>query len=50
MNALLHGKKDGKIVIENIKPKISGGKHKVIDEKFTDSAQYKETEEAEIKE
>ena len=49
MNALLHGKKDGKIVIENIKPKISGGKHKVIDEHFTDTAQYRETEEAEIK-
>jgi hypothetical protein len=48
--AYLHGKKDGKIVIENIKPKISGGKHKVIDEHFTDTAQYKETEEAEIKE
>jgi hypothetical protein len=44
MNALLHGKRDGKIVIENVKPKVSGGKHKVIDEKFTDEAQFKETD------
>ena len=35
MNALLHGKRDGKIVIENVKPKITKGKRKVIDEKFT---------------
>jgi hypothetical protein len=40
-NALLDGKRDGKIVIENIGAKTTGGKHKVIDEKFDDSAQYK---------
>ena len=34
LNALLHGKRDGKIVIENVKPKLIGGKHKVIDEEF----------------
>jgi hypothetical protein len=50
IKAFIHGKRDGKIVIENIKPKVTGGKHKVIDEKFNDSAQYKETEESEIKE
>jgi hypothetical protein len=49
MKALLRGKKDGKIVIENIKPKISGGKHKVIDEKFDDAIQFKETSETGIK-
>jgi hypothetical protein len=50
MKALLHGKKDGKIVVENVKPKITKGTHKVIDEHYTDSAQFKETEEASIKE
>jgi hypothetical protein len=34
MKALMHGKKDGKVVVKNIKPKISGGKHEVIDETF----------------
>jgi len=40
VNALLHGKRDGKIVIENVKPKSSGGKRRltslsdVIDETF----------------
>jgi hypothetical protein len=48
--AYIKGKRDGKIVIENIKPKVTGGKHKVIDERFTDSAQFKETEEGEIRE
>jgi hypothetical protein len=43
IHALIHGKKDGKIVIENVKPKLTGGKHKVVDEKFADSAQFKET-------
>ena len=48
--ALIKGKKDGKMVIENIKPKMTGGKHKVIDEKFSDSAQFKETDEGSITE
>jgi hypothetical protein len=50
MNALLRGKKDGKIIIENEKPKITGGSRKVVDETFKDSAEYKETEEGSIKE
>jgi hypothetical protein len=37
-------------VIENIKPKATGGVHKVIDERFSDSAQYRETEEGEMRE
>jgi hypothetical protein len=49
-NALLHGKKDGKIVIENVKPKLTGGKRKIIDETFKDTAQFKETEQGEITE
>jgi hypothetical protein len=48
--ALIHGKKDGKMVIENVKPKLTGGVHKVIDEKFTDSARFKETESGKIEE
>jgi len=47
---LEHGKHDGKLVIENISPKMSGGVHKVVDEKFTDSAQFKDTIEGEVKE
>jgi hypothetical protein len=37
-------------VVENIKPKLTGGVHKVIDEQFTEDAQFKATEEGEIKE
>jgi hypothetical protein len=48
--ALIDGRRDGKIVIENIKPKITGGEHKVIDEQFRDAGQFKESEEGEIKE
>ena len=40
----------GKMLIENRKPKLTGGTHKVIDEKFSDKASFKETEEGEIEE
>ena len=50
MKALMHGRKDGKVVVENVKPKMTGGKHKVIDEKFTDSAEFKETKNGSITE
>jgi hypothetical protein len=50
IKALIHGKRDGKIVIENIKPKLTGGGRKVIDEKFTDSGQFKEIDEGKITE
>jgi hypothetical protein len=49
INSLLHGKRDGKIVVENVKPKTTGGIRKVVDEKFNDTAAYKETDEGEIK-
>jgi hypothetical protein len=49
-NALQKGKLDGKMVIENISPKVIGGVHKVIDESFSDSGNFKETLEGEIKE
>jgi len=48
--ALQRGKRDGKIVIENIKPKLIGGEHKVIDETFRDTAEFKETDEGKITE
>jgi len=47
---LEHGKHDGKLVIENIKPKMTGGVHKVIDETFKDSAKFKDDIDGEIKE
>ena len=50
VDALLHGRKDGKVVIKNVKPKVSGGKREVIDETFNDRASFKETEEGEIEE
>jgi hypothetical protein len=49
-NSLLHGRHDGKLVIENIKPKLTAGKRKIIDETFKDVAQFKETDEGELKE
>jgi len=48
--AIINSKRDGKIVLENIKPKLSGGAHKVIDEQFKDTEQFKETAEGEFKE
>jgi hypothetical protein len=48
--ALYRGKKDGKLEVENIRPKLTGGIHKVTDEKFQDSAKFKEDVEGEIEE
>jgi hypothetical protein len=50
IKALLCGKRDGRIVIENVAPKVIAGTHKIIDEKFADSAVIHETKDAEIKE
>jgi hypothetical protein len=50
MKAYLDGKRDGKIIVENISPKVTAGKHKVIDEKYADSAVVHETKDAEFKE
>jgi len=46
-NAILRGKRNGKIALENIKPKLTGGAHKVVDERFEDSEQFKETAQGE---
>ena len=48
--ALESGKHDGILVIENRKPKLTGGKRKIVDETFKDTAEFKETEQGEIKE
>jgi hypothetical protein len=50
MHALLHGTKDGKLIIENIKPKLTGGVHKITEEKFSDSEQFKEVKDGNIRE
>ncbi|WP_461257168.1 hypothetical protein [Treponema sp. R80B11-R83G3] len=47
VKGLINGKKEGKFVIENIKPKLIGGKHKIIDETFKEKATFKETEDVE---
>ena len=49
-NAVLAGRKDGKVGVENIRPKTSGGKREIIDETYKDSAAFKETEEGSINE
>jgi hypothetical protein len=49
-NAFIKGRKHGKLLIENVKPKLTGGVHKVIDEKFTNSARFRESEEGDIEE
>jgi len=47
--AISRGKKDGKIIFENISPKLTGGVHKVIEEKFNDSESFSEKADGEIK-
>jgi len=43
VKALLHGKKDGEIVIKNERPHMIGGVHEVIDETHRDRVVAKET-------
>jgi hypothetical protein len=43
-NALERGTHEGFLAIENRKPKLTGGKRKVIDETFKDKAEFKDTE------
>ncbi|MDR0546468.1 MAG: hypothetical protein LBG77_02615 [Dysgonamonadaceae bacterium] len=42
IHALLHGSKDGKVVIENERPVVSGGKREVVDEVFSGHVAVKE--------
>jgi hypothetical protein len=48
INSLLNSTGEGRIIVEHINPKVSGGKHKVLDEKFKSSERIKETKEGEI--
>jgi hypothetical protein len=48
--AILSGKRDGKIAIENVKPHVTAGVRKVVDEKFTDRERFTETKAGEIQE
>jgi hypothetical protein len=50
LKALEHGKHDSKLINENIKLKLTGGKRKIIDEAFRDPTKFKEDVEGEIKE
>jgi len=50
LRALLHGKKDGKIVVENERPHLEGGKHVVVDETHKARAAWKESEKGRIDE
>jgi hypothetical protein len=50
INALMHGKKDGEIIIRNISPKTTGGTHEIIDRTYRDTAEFKETDEGRITE
>ena len=46
--ALLHGVKDGKIIIENERPHLTGGKHIVVDETHKEKEHWKATEEGKV--
>jgi hypothetical protein len=48
--SLIHGKHDGKIVIENVRPKLTGGSRKIVDETFKDTAKFKDSIDGEITE
>jgi hypothetical protein len=50
LHALMHGKKDGKIVIEHEAPHVSGGIHTVVDETHKPAGHWKEKAEGEIEE
>jgi len=50
IRGLERGTRQGKVIIENIKPKLVGGKKEIVDETFTDDVKYKETDEGEFKE
>jgi hypothetical protein len=50
LHALIHGAKDGKIVIEHETPHAQGGKHLVVDETYKNKARFREMESGEIRE
>jgi hypothetical protein len=50
VRSLLHGAKDGRIVIENEKPVVSKGKHRVVDEVHSERIALKEGLNANVRE
>jgi hypothetical protein len=50
LHAMLQGKRDGKIVVENVSPVVSKGVRKVVDETSKDRAAFKEQAEGSITE
>jgi len=50
IRALLHGKKDGQIIVENERPHMTGGEHVVVDETHKSHERFKETESGEVDE
>jgi hypothetical protein len=40
-NALLRGKKDGEVIIRNVRPKVIKGSREVVDEKYEDAKKKK---------
>jgi hypothetical protein len=49
-DALMHGRKDGELIIRNVRPKTTGGRREVIDETFRDRASFKDTDEGSFRE
>jgi site-specific DNA-cytosine methylase len=50
VRSLLQGTKEGRIVVENENPNVSGGKRKVVDEVHSGTASMKETIDSNVKE
>jgi hypothetical protein len=50
IKALERGTKDGRIVIENISPKVTGGVRKVVDDVHKGKSSFKETDEGGVRE
>jgi hypothetical protein len=50
LKSLIHGKVDGKVIIENESPKIIGGMHKVIDDVHRGRSAFKEKIQAGVEE
>jgi hypothetical protein len=48
VKGIIRGTKEGRFEAVNVKPKLTGGVHKVIDEQFKDTARFKEDIEDEI--
>jgi hypothetical protein len=50
VKGLESGKHNGKIIVENFSPKLTGGSRKIVDDTFKDSAKFKDDINGEISE